>query len=275
MASRPAHGQVGATRQLPSGTDAASSISPNGYLFTGRRYDSETGLYHYRTRYLDPTVGVFTARDTIGLWGDALNLGNGLTYVAANPWSHVDPYGAEVYPDNFIGPLMVTDVRESELSSNPSAFSFSYDGSELSLNKKGVGAVGSVPAYSGMPGARARDQVIEEFGPIPEGNYVLDPARTQDYLGNRRRVILNDWLGLHDFDAWGRCSTLITLARRADVGTRGAFYLHGGTKPGSKGCIDVVENNRRVHRWLRLLGISTGLTIDYPSPETLTAPEEE
>ncbi len=42
----------------------------NPYLFTGRRYDAETGWFYYRTRYLDPTAGRFTTRDTIGIWGD-------------------------------------------------------------------------------------------------------------------------------------------------------------------------------------------------------------
>ncbi|MBA7658533.1 hypothetical protein ES703_66489 [subsurface metagenome] len=31
----------------------------NPYLFTGRRYDSETGLYYYRARYYKPSIGRF------------------------------------------------------------------------------------------------------------------------------------------------------------------------------------------------------------------------
>ena len=42
----------------------------NPYLFNGREYDTESGFYNYRTRYLDPLVGRFTTRDTIGIWGD-------------------------------------------------------------------------------------------------------------------------------------------------------------------------------------------------------------
>ncbi len=67
----------------------------NPYLFTGRRYDPETAWYHYRTRYLDPTAGRFTTRDTIGIWGDSTNLGNGYAYVANNPLSLLDPMGDE------------------------------------------------------------------------------------------------------------------------------------------------------------------------------------
>ena len=69
-----------------------SSIG-NPYLFTGRRYDLETGWYYYRTRYLDPLGGRFTTRDSIGIWGDIRNLGNGYNYVGNNPFTWRDPFG--------------------------------------------------------------------------------------------------------------------------------------------------------------------------------------
>ncbi|HZN07688.1 MAG TPA: RHS repeat-associated core domain-containing protein [Pyrinomonadaceae bacterium] len=85
----------------------------NPYLFTGQRYDQETGLYYYRTRYLDPLAGRFTSRDTIGIWEDAGNLGNGYTYVRNNPHSFTDPTGASILrtiPCNgpWPGPAQVT-----------------------------------------------------------------------------------------------------------------------------------------------------------------------
>ncbi|MCP4592167.1 MAG: RHS repeat protein, partial [bacterium] len=70
----------------------------NPYLFTGRRYDPETAWYYYRTRYLDPIAGRFTTRDTIGVWGDPLNLGNEYTYAGNNPVSYRDPYGLFTWP---------------------------------------------------------------------------------------------------------------------------------------------------------------------------------
>ena len=70
----------------------ASSID-NPYLFTGRRWDGETGYHWFRTRYYDPTTGRFTTRDTIGTWGDPTNLGNAYTYVGNNPWTLLDPWG--------------------------------------------------------------------------------------------------------------------------------------------------------------------------------------
>jgi len=69
------------------------SAAGNPYLFNGREYDIETGWYQYRTRYLDPLAGRFTTRDTIGIWGDPVNLGNGYAYVGNAPWNAVDPIG--------------------------------------------------------------------------------------------------------------------------------------------------------------------------------------
>jgi RHS repeat-associated protein len=68
-------------------TDGAAAGTPyasrygNPWLFNGRAWDAELGLYHYRNRYLDPVQGRFTTRDPIGLWGDSMNLGNGYSYV--------------------------------------------------------------------------------------------------------------------------------------------------------------------------------------------------
>ena len=62
-------------------------------MFNGRVYDPETGFYYYRTRYLDPRAGRFTTRDTIGIWGDPANLGNGYAFVGNNPINRLDPMG--------------------------------------------------------------------------------------------------------------------------------------------------------------------------------------
>ena len=77
----------------PVGVERGQSAVGNPYVFTGRRFDEETGFLYYRTRYLDPTVGRFKTRDTIGIWGDPDNFGNGYTYVGNDPPSQVDPLG--------------------------------------------------------------------------------------------------------------------------------------------------------------------------------------
>jgi len=42
-----------------NGTVIDESSVGNSYMFTGRRYDNETGLYYYRARYYNPDIGRF------------------------------------------------------------------------------------------------------------------------------------------------------------------------------------------------------------------------
>jgi RHS repeat-associated protein len=74
-------------------TPGGSSTVGNPFLFTGARLDAETNLYYFRTRYLDPVEGRFISQDTIGIWADAGNHGNGYSYVGNNPSSATDPMG--------------------------------------------------------------------------------------------------------------------------------------------------------------------------------------
>lgn len=79
---------------------ALGSAFGNPYLFTGRRFDLESSLYYYRTRYYEPTIGRFTTHDSIGIWGDPAQMGNGTNYVACSPWGFTDPFGQLVWPLN-------------------------------------------------------------------------------------------------------------------------------------------------------------------------------
>jgi RHS repeat-associated protein len=73
----------------------AHSALGNPYMFTGRRWDEETGLYYYRARYYDGELGRFLQRDPIGVWGDEYNLGNIYAYVGNNPANRVDLLGLQ------------------------------------------------------------------------------------------------------------------------------------------------------------------------------------
>ncbi len=78
---------------LPDWFGYFNSSIGNTRGFTGREWDGEVQLYFYRTRYLEPSWGRFTTRDSISIWGDAANHGNGLAYVGDAPWTQFDPIG--------------------------------------------------------------------------------------------------------------------------------------------------------------------------------------
>jgi RHS repeat-associated protein len=60
------------------------------YGYTGRELDTETGLYYYRARYYDPSVGRFISEDPIGFAAGDTNL---YRYVNNNPTNYTDPSG--------------------------------------------------------------------------------------------------------------------------------------------------------------------------------------
>jgi RHS repeat-associated protein len=70
------------------GPNTTSSIG-NPYLFTGRRYDPEAGLYYYRARYYAYDIGRFLQTDPIG-YTAGLNL---YAYCGNNPIVLIDPWG--------------------------------------------------------------------------------------------------------------------------------------------------------------------------------------
>mgnify|MGYP005654343063 CR=1 FL=1 len=74
---------------------ASDPNHPNPFLFTGRRFDTDTGLYYYRARYYNPYIGRFLQTDPIG-YGDGMNM---YAYCGNNSLRWVDPYGAEAGPD--------------------------------------------------------------------------------------------------------------------------------------------------------------------------------
>ena len=61
----------------------------NPHQYTGRQYDAESGLYHYRARAYSADIGRFMQQDPAGMVDGA----NMYAYVGWNPVNQVDPTG--------------------------------------------------------------------------------------------------------------------------------------------------------------------------------------
>ena len=94
------------------------------YIFTGQRFDGETGLYYYKRRYYSPVLGRFASRDPVDPRELVDELIGALLYSYANenPVVSADPGGEassqiggvalpSIIPSTFIPVLCVSVVR--------------------------------------------------------------------------------------------------------------------------------------------------------------------
>lgn len=72
---------------------AESGSVDNNFLYTGQQYDSETGLYYLRARYLNPLTNRFTQQDAwMGVDEKPITL-NKYAYADSDPVNGTDPSG--------------------------------------------------------------------------------------------------------------------------------------------------------------------------------------
>lgn len=101
-----------------------------------------------------------------------------------------------------------------------------YDRKNVTLYDAEGQEEASYPATSGIPGVT--DQTLKDEGPIPSGRYLLDPGEISE--GGFMRNMLGDW---------GSYRAPLHPQSGTETHKRSGFFLHGGEKPGSAGCIDV------------------------------------
>jgi RHS repeat-associated protein len=71
---------------------ASTGTLSNPFQYTGREFDSQTGLYFNRARYFDPAMGRWLSEDPIRFFGDK----NFYRYSLNNPVNYSDPSGLQV-----------------------------------------------------------------------------------------------------------------------------------------------------------------------------------
>jgi RHS repeat-associated protein len=75
-----------------------TSLYDNPYMFTGRRLDSETGLYYYRARYYRPEIGRFLQVDPVAVYLQAFSVKQPL--YGKIPGTYLSGFAVEQFLDN-------------------------------------------------------------------------------------------------------------------------------------------------------------------------------
>ena len=140
----------------------SSGSIANRFQYTAREFDPETGLYFYRARYYDPSIGRFIAEDPVGFGGGA----NFYRYVFNNSTLLADSTGLAPGATGGTGPV---DFQIGVLQAL-------FPGSSLQGGASGASLVLPMPMRRRQeaPGEPARLQYGAFLGQQPERNGYLE-----------------------------------------------------------------------------------------------------
>ena len=167
---------------------ASSGSLTNPFQYTGRESDPETGLYYYRARYYDPSVGRFLGEDPI-----RFNTGpNFYSYVRNDPAALIDPSG--------LTPCLNINAFVNELNNNagdepdPNQNCAKYV--RWALEAGGINTNGHpVPAKNYGPFLEGQG-----FSKVSPDNYTPQPGDIsviQPYTGGNQNGHIAGWNGSH------------------------------------------------------------------------------
>jgi RHS repeat-associated protein len=262
--------------------------------FTGHERDLlESGttddLDYMHARWCSPMTGRFLSVDPV-FSGRALQqpqAWNRYAYVIGNPLKYVDPQGELWFQINgrwtyLEGVNSRTEESKDEngnlvvtVTAGRDQF-LTFDGGILTLYGKN-GSIRSFLAVSGEVDSNGRTQPglqgVRDRGPIPEGRYTLNPAAVQSFadltvaqkaasLLPTKPVKVGSWPG--GVVAWGVMRAELQAVQGTNTYGREHFFVHGGSVPGSAGCIDLCNGEVEFFSALGGGGYEVLLEVDYP-----------
>jgi RHS repeat-associated protein len=184
---------------------ASSGSITNPFQYTGRDFDSESGLRYYRARYYDPTTGRFLSEDPSGFEG-GVDL---YAYVSNSPTNLHDPTGKGsgivVVGGGTVSvttTITVTTIGESGASAP--VLSLIAGGSGSGSTAGPVGALVGIIAAVGTYDAIQLDKLCQAYGMCGPGKNPQPKCDKDDCEIQRE----NDWSvcrALPDARARGRC----------------------------------------------------------------------
>ena len=144
-------------------------------------------------------------------------------------------------------------------------YSLLFDGSNLSL-MRGDKRLKSWKGVAGQDGYQSGDfQNVPNKGPLPEGYY---DVRQSQYREMNLGDAIKGELGVGKFPgglgSWGAKRISLIPSGANEMYDRKGFTIHGGSKAGSRGCIDLTDQNEDFMRTFRGLGRDLRLRVVYP-----------
>ena len=186
-----------------------------------------------------PTVGgQFVPRDPARQYGDGMSL---YQYGASTPAVNVDPMGLASKPS-------------TQCTKNGAPFKMYFDGLTLRGGGNSWNAISGKPLSKKWKGTKSEgaaywdiydfefDYVVDRqkmanVGGIPTGEYWLDVCEESSARGQGHRRQAPRHVAARD--AWGSYSVPLHAETGTETYGRSGFFIHGGSRFGSAGCIDI------------------------------------
>ena len=144
-----------------------------------------------------------------------------------------------------------------------------FDGNYFSYTDNNGNLV-RIPAISGKTSSQnSQFQNVIKSGPLPEGFYDVKQSDYQNIADISSWDYIKSSLGGGSWKGteytWG--TERVWLIPQAGTNTYGRddFSIHGGSKAGSAGCIDLVDNAPTFFSFFKSLGSDAVLQVDYGS----------
>ncbi len=192
----------------------------------------------------------------------------------------------DLYQGLHAGPHLMSTLsnpstKEKNQASNEGSLAMRFDGTELTLiQKQGNRTIEHhFPAVSGRPLDGTEDifdyskkrQYEKNNGPIPEGKHSVNIPSTNYWENASKWQKIKGYLGKGEFpggkNSWGKGHIDVKLDPKVaqETGRKG-ITIHGGSTPGSRGCIDLVNHDKPFFDTLEALKGNQKeipLTVDY------------
>ena len=136
-----------------------------------------------------------------------------------------------------------------------------FDGKSFTIYQDGKPII-SWGAVSGRDGFQSPEyQNLKSTGPIPEGSYIARQKELQnrDDYGPIKRY--TSWPGGEQ--GWGKNRVWLEPSKDTNTYGRSKFSIHGGTEPGSAGCIDLTSSMDAFTKWFEKNGHDLIVNVKY------------
>ncbi|EYF04447.1 tlde1 domain-containing protein [Chondromyces apiculatus] len=124
-------------------------------------------------------------------------------------------------------------------------------------------------AVSGRPGYQDKShQGLADQGPIPEGAWIVRQSEYQSAVDRslwektKNAIGRGNWPG--GARSWGLHRVWLHPKPGTETYGRSGFSIHGGSVPGSAGCIDLTDQMEAFVRLFLACGRDLDLTVAYP-----------